>query len=575
MKRSVSIFLMIVVMLGLGGFDTARADDLVRIELRFPDTLAGGAPAEFQVRITVPGDRLAALELRDMSRRTPDCPGVDYDVLSVVNADITAHDLRRDGRVDLVPRGPGPVEITYRVSAVLRADDVSINNVLACSVVIVGADNIFIDRRAMFPALRPVDETGEPFRFGEAEVRLIGWAGTGPVVFPSAEQVAPSIWHLDHLDDLRFSYLAAGRWTASPHRSRGNSVAVYGWPLDGDHAAAAAALGDVSDMAGRVLDYLETAWGGEGIGGYSALLLQTGGRHGEFAAFTATAQGNAQAMFYGPGVAPAALRIGVAHEIAHIWAPGRLGSPNPDATSHWIGEGLADFASYRVLIELGALEPSALLDRANVALQNRQIAHTPELADYDYGFLAWLRLDTGADGALLSPGLDAFVRALIDGHDAPITAERFWSTAMRLGLWRGETDKAQLEQTMPCQLRTGGEDYNLVEGRWPRYALGWELSDEQPGMIARIVEDGPAARAGLQASDRILRLKSGGFGNIHRPVTAEFISGDERRSASFLPRGEMGPQVYLQYVEDVEVTRLWADIAPPARCRPPANQAVR
>ena len=574
MMRPGSTWLLLLSALSLSGFSAARADERVIVEISIPDTATSNAPLAYEVRYTIPAAGMASLDVRDMSRRTPDCPGVAYEIVSVVNADLAPLDLQRDGRIGLAPRSADPIGITYRISAVLRPADVTISNVLACNVIIADGENAFIDGQAAFLAPRPLDEQGEPFRLGATELRLVGWPDSALAVLPGAAAVSPGVWQVDRFDALRFSYLATGAWSGRPYRSDGSAAVTYSWSLGQDGAGHEAAL-TISDLAGRTLDYLETAWGEVGIADYAVLLIGTSGRHGDFADITGTARQDAQVIFYGPGTALRLPLLGVAHEIAHLWSPGRLGVPDPDATSIWIGEGLADFASYRVLIALGALEPGALLDRANIALQNMQLGHTPELEIYDDGFLTWLFLAAQAGGDPLSPAIDAFVRELMRERTEPISAARFWSTAHRLGLLDGEAGALAPERRLPCRLNLGGEAYALVEGLWPQYRTGWTLSDEQAGVIADIEANGPAARAGLQAGDRIERLETGGFGNIHRPVRVVFISGGGRRSAAFLPRAEIGAQSYLQYVADVPSTRIWADIAPPARCRPAANPAVR
>lgn len=575
MMRPRSILLPLLSALALSGFGSARAEDWVKIELTIPDASTSAAPLAYEVRYTIPAAGVASLDVRDMSRRTPDCPGVAYEIVSVVNADLSPLDLQRDGRIGLVPRSADPIEITYRVSAVLPPGDVTISNVLACNVIITDGDNTFIDGQAAFLAPRPRDEQGEPFRFDATELRLVGLPDSSLAILPGAVEVSPGVWQVDRFDELRFSYLATGAWSGRPYRADGSAAVTYTWSLWRNGAEDEAVPLAVSDLAGRTLDHLETAWGKVGIADYAVLLIETSGRHGDFANITGTARQDAQVMFYGPGAELRLRLLGVAHEIAHLWSPGGLGVPDPDATLNWIGEGLADFTSYRVLIALGALEPRALLDRANTALQNMQLGHTPELEVYDDGFLAWFLLATQAGGDPLSPAIDDFVRALMRDNAAPISVARFWSTANRLGLSQGETGALALERRLPCRLNLGGADYALVEGLWPQYETGWTLSDEQAGVIAGVEVNGPAARAGLQAGDRIVTLQSGGFGNIHRPVRVEFLSGDGRQTRSFLPRGEIGTQSYLQYVADLEATRLWADVAFPARCQPPAIEAVR
>ena len=517
MMRPRSILLPLLLALALNGFSPVGADDRVTIELTIPDATISAAPLAYEVRYIIPATGIASLDVRDMSRRTPDCPGVAYEIVSVANAELSPLNLQRDGRIGLVPRSADPIEITYRVSAILRPGDVTISNVLACNVIITDGDNAFIDGQAVFLAPRPRDAQGEPFRLGATELRLQGLPDSDLAILPGAGKVSSGVWQVDRFDQLRFSYLATGAWSGRPYRADGSDVVTYHWSLGRGDADGAMAPLAVSDLAGRTLDLLETAWGEVGISDYAVLLIETSGRYGDFANFTGTARQDAQVMFHGPGTELRLPLLGVAHEIAHLWSPGRLGVPDPDATSIWIGEGLADFAAHRVLIALGALEPHALLDRANIALQNMQIGHTPELEVYDFGFLAWLYLAAETDGDPLSPA---------------------------------------------------------IEGFWPQYGTGWTLSDEQAGVVAGVEASGPAARAGLRAGDRVVTLQSGGFGNIHRPVRIEFISGDERQTRSFLPRGEIGTQTYLQYVSDVGATGLWADIGLPARCQPQVNQAV-
>ena len=574
MMRPRSILLPLLLALALNGFSPVGADDRVTIELTIPDATISAAPLAYEVRYIIPATGIASLDVRDMSRRTPDCPGVAYEIVSVANAELSPLNLQRDGRIGLVPRSADPIEITYRVSAILRPGDVTISNVLACNVIITDGDNAFIDGQAVFLAPRPRDAQGEPFRLGATELRLQGLPDSDLAILPGAGKVSSGVWQVDRFDALRFSYLATGAWSGRPYRADGSDVVTYHWSLGRGDADGAMAPLAVSDLAGRTLDLLETAWGEVGISDYAVLLIETSGRYGDFANFTGTARQDAQVMFHGPGTELRLPLLGVAHEIAHLWSPGRLGVPDPDATSIWIGEGLADFAAHRVLIALGALEPHALLDRANIALQNMQIGHTPELEVYDFGFLAWLYLAAETDGDPLSPAIDGFVRELMRDNAEPISAGRFWSTASRLGLLQGEAGAPALEQRLPCRLKLGGADYVLVEGFWPQYGTGWTLSDEQAGVVAGVEASGPGARAGLRAGDRVVTLQSGGFGNIHRPVRIEFISGDERQTRSFLPRGEIGTQTYLQYVSDVGATGLWADIGLPARCQPQVNQAV-
>lgn len=550
----------------LAGMDTAAPPPAV-VEVTILQDGADGQTA-YQVDMTIPvvGD-LPLLVLRDMSYPEPNCPELQFAFGQVENARVLDLDLEDDRRVRLEPVGDGPVFISYRIQTDLRAADLTVAAVNGCNILLARPDGVFLDGGALLLAPRSAPGVWPPYRVGRTVLRIEGLPEGTPVSGSLARQQASGEWDVERFDDLRFAFFATGAFARDPAGEAG-TVRIHAPDLDQERRQRLRSAGD------RLVAHFSQHWREARFTDYTAYVIETTGRGNDLGEQVGMARSNAHVLFHGPATDYDSLLVMFAHELAHSWIPWHLGQLAPDHDWSWVREGLTDYLARKALIDLDLAEAGSLVDRLNLALQNKELRHTPQLEDYDEGLLIWAAMDAYARSRGEAASVGDLARTLMQRENVPLTPAEVWQVAQALGLWPVDQPDFVPERDLPCTLAMDGRSYTLVEGRWPRYETGWQLSEDRAGLVERVEPGSPAARAGLMAEHRIASVRSGGFGNVHRPVELTLESAGGPASLSFMPRGTTGDTVYRQYVADVDAAGAWADVELSRQCRAALQTSV-
>lgn len=521
----------------------------------------------FEVHLVIPSSGIHELWLRDMSRRSDACPGVEYTVARHENANLSSEKINDLLLTRLTPSRLGSIEISYSVSPVSSLEGISPAILSECSAILASSDNIFADGLALFLAMRPFDENGQPFRFGETEIVLGESLRGRSSVFSTGTELGEGRWLVERFDDARFALLGVGSWVeASIHSSDPARVAIYHL---GDERATISTT--TEGFAAAVLEaglrnLSEAFEAGGQVSGYKAYVLESNTTAAQFGSYAGEARENAQIALFDASITPQRLSLLLLHEAAHTWVPGRLGQYDPASTPIWIGEGLAEYLAWNEFVGHGVSPSSAIIARLNAALQNRSVDRTPEILDYDHGVLAAFLVHVYSDGGLDGDGIARFVRTLMLSADEVLTEDRFWSAVesneLRAEIAAGST----LEQLLPCRIAISGTEFTLAEGLWPTFDTGWSLSEQEPGLISDVRVDGPAALAGLAPGNTLIRHVSGGYGDIHHPIEVLVERDGITGVLSVMPRGDTSSEPHFQYVQDVQAVASWAQVSPSTSC---------
>lgn len=512
------------------------------------DVRGADEAGRYTVSYGFPSAGVAQLDLVDMTTQSPACPSINYEIEMIEGA---ARAGGAAGRriIRLTPTASDWIRITYSV----RTDDPEgalIGTDEPCDLLVRRGQNQFLDGKALFLAPRPADAAEEAFRIG-ATVLTIGPDLPNPLTTSltgDGADGAGGVWRVDHFDTLRFSLFFAGPLTHSAEQVR---IATLGT----ERAHAGLAIHD-APLAMRAF---ETLFGVPAPQNYLIVLLETGeGAPGDI---TGTGRAGGHLIVTGDRAGRLITRLVNIHELAHHWDLSSFRMMDPTADLTWMREGLAEYLSFWALTSSGSVSEAEVIGRANIALYNLAQQRVPTSTPYDHGFLVWLSLDRASRNTAAFGGL---LRSLIEPAAHPLTDGELWREAYRQGLWPAPDTQFDAARHLPCTLVAEEREHHLMSGHWPLYDTGYVHASGESNAPLVIAPGGPAARAGLRETDRIIELFSGAYGEILRDVTLRLGDG---RVLAYRPHGARAPTAFMQYVEPGNVDNYEAGAKRIARCR--------
>jgi predicted metalloprotease with PDZ domain len=275
-----------------------------------------------------------------------------------------------------------------------------------------------------------------------------------------------------------------------------------------------------------------------------------------------TGRGNAFAFFATSNAPVAILDRTLAHEMMHTWTPKEIGGmrADPEAADYWFSEGVTDWAAWRVMVRSGAwtAEDFAAVFNEELAAYDTspvRTARNDEIAARFWAEAEMQRLPYRR-GMLLITRWDAHVREATRGrrnfddvlmwmrrHASEGTAAALAPAAMRAvaGVDVSEEVARHVEAGAPVELPEDvfGPCGQIVWIERAPFHRGFDIeaTSRTDNIIAGVVRDGPAWRAGLRDGMRLLGRPGGEIGNPDVEIAYEVLDGETPRTLRWMPRG--------------------------------------
>jgi predicted metalloprotease with PDZ domain len=232
----------------------------------------------------------------------------------------------------------------------------------------------------------------------------------------------------------------------------------------------------------------------------------------------------------------------LAHEAFHAWNPARMGVGPTIQDLSWFTEGFTDYYASRLMLQAGALSPSAYVDSLNQALRRFPASTNP----YVRGRVIGLWLDAAIRRESRDQrSLDDVMFDLVRTRDQSLTTQRLFNTianyvsAETLATLRvAAADQGAL--SAPDRAPHLGSCAQPSSVELPTFDLGFDLpASRAAGKIVGVKAQGPAYAAGLRDGQVLSGRVS--VSNNDPDRLALFTIRDDAgvREISFYPRGPM------------------------------------
>jgi predicted metalloprotease with PDZ domain len=269
------------------------------------------------------------------------------------------------------------------------------------------------------------------------------------------------------------------------------------------------------------------------------------------------------------------LNVLIAHEMFHTWLPNKASIAQAKGESalryEWFYEGFTDYFARTILAEAGLLGPARFAELVNQDIDNLAVnpARNGTFADllaaqkarkydtaykklaYYRGALIALKWDATIRGAGKGRTLADFIREfcrLAGRRGGKLTEDAFFGLAAEYGIdAKGDLER-HIIRGEPISVSAGalGDRFELRDAEVSAFQPGFSIVESfKSSRVAGVVENGPAARAGLRNGMELVGMNnSNRFGNgwrADRPLTVTVRIDGRPCSFEFFPHGPRIP----------------------------------
>lgn len=292
-----------------------------------------------------------------------------------------------------------------------------------------------------------------------------------------------------------------------------------------------------------------------------------------------TGRADAFAFFATTNAQPDTIDRLLAHEMTHSWVPHRIGTiaqGERQTEDYWFSEGFTDFASWRALARAGVWTPERYFREFGAALAEYdasplRAASNEEAAaafwrDRDAQRLAYLR------GMLFAHWLDrqaapaASARAILlamqteaqrAGNDAVPAIALLRREAGKRGIAIDDGIARYIDRGEPIDLPANilpqcGTLRSFVR---PKFHRGFDIdrTQAQKGVIAGVVEGGPAWAAGMRDDMKLIRRSGGELNNSLVEIAYDIDDKGQKRTLRYMPQARESERARTFDLADLSV----------------------
>lgn len=279
-----------------------------------------------------------------------------------------------------------------------------------------------------------------------------------------------------------------------------------------------------------------------------------------------TGRSDAFAFFATTNAEPWRLDQVMAHEMMHTWVPRGIGGMprHNEQTDYWLSEGFTDWASWRVLVRSGFWQPVDFVRAFNENIRDYDQSPVREAPNSRIVSDFWNDRATGdlpyRRGLLLAAWWDYRVRQATDGKrdldDVLLLMQKLAGTSNEkttavylLAQAMKEVADISIAPDLDRYVRQGlavelprdlfTDDCPLIWVERPAFHRGFDVEATQANgnVVAGVVENGPAWKAGLRDGMTIVERVGGEIGNSQVELVYEIRDGDRSLTLKWMPTG--------------------------------------
>lgn len=254
------------------------------------------------------------------------------------------------------------------------------------------------------------------------------------------------------------------------------------------------------------------------------------------------------------------LRVAIGQQVLREWIGSTLfvGDPGDPGRSRWFAGGVARYVARELCFRFGLMTPAEYLAEVDelerIALASSEASRSnDELARQTSGAAvalqmargAWhaadvdarLRAKSGGKRSLDHVLRELYARAKKSGRPLP---ESDWTAMLKSEL--GDDAVERFERSVmrgeppPLPSDALGRCFAPIQKSWATFALGYVASKGENATVTRVDPGSPAARAGLEVGDRVVReTHREGDPTVRASVVVE--RAEKRVALQFLPEG--------------------------------------